>query len=368
MATAVLHDTARSKGDLTRASEMSQAPSDPNWSYVQGSSEQAENARGKAGATINAKAVTGRAPVAMCNRLHAAYGADAYPNYLLKWDRSRVASYVSDLERELAAARAAAAALDARDARLADYIPRHRYLREPTASKCFCGSAMQAAGSGDPYAWAAREEHPGVFSLPLLSEACCRDVAEEVAHYLAWRAARGLKPFLRERLTLSEVGLGKFEALFLETLGPLIRALYEGPVGAVDSAHSYFAGYGPREAPGANVTRRALIPHTDDSEVTLNVCFGAAFEGGGLKFHGLRTPAATEPMALPARDEFSYRHKLGRAVLHLGAHFHEVEDVTAGERHVLICWFKSWGTYRAQTCPCCRVFRRDVCVCSPSWN
>ena len=63
----------------------------------------------------------------------------------------------------------------------------------------------------------------------------------------------------------------------------------------------------------------------------------------------------------------------------LGDTYHQVslgqgQDVVAmryldaGHRHVLICWFKSWAAYRASHCPCCLKFRRDVCVCSPSWN
>ena len=39
-------------------------------------------------------------------------------------------------------------------------------------------------------------------------------------------------------------------------------------------------------------------------------------------------------MDLPREDELAYAHELGRAVLHRGAHFHEVEDVTSGARHV----------------------------------
>jgi len=221
-----------------------------------------------------------------------------------------------------------------------------------------------------------RAELPGdVFSFPLLREDFCRDVAEECAHYLAfreaWVAARGGEAppgTLRERLTVAEVGLGALEGFLLETLGPLIRRLFPGPVGAVDHAHAYTVGYGAAEDAARNVTRRALIPHTDDAEVTLNVCLGAQFAGGRLKFHGLRTPATVHPMDLPREDELAYAHELGRAVLHRGAHFHEVEDVTSGARHVLICWFKSWAAYRASHCPCCLKFRRDVCVCSPSWN
>lgn len=121
--------------------------------------------------------------------------------------------------------------------------------------------------------------------------------------------------------------------------------------------------------PSKNVTRNALIPHTDDAEVTLNVCLADGFTGGALRFHGKRDDSRVfGPSEIPEPHQFDYVHTLGRALFHLGAHFHEVRDVSDGHRHVLICWFKSWAAYRASHCPCCLKFRRDVCVCSPSWN
>ena len=40
-----------------------------------------------------------------------------------------------------------------------------------------------------------------------------------------------------------------------------------------------------------NATRQALVPHTDDSEVTLNVNLAAPPRGGRLLFRGLRNSA-----------------------------------------------------------------------------
>ena len=66
----------------------------------------------------------GTAPTDMCNALHAAYGRDNYPNYLLKWAPERVDAHILRLERELAAAKAAAHLLAARDVHLAAYCRR----------------------------------------------------------------------------------------------------------------------------------------------------------------------------------------------------------------------------------------------------
>ena len=227
---AIVVESPRALGAPARAEEMGRATSTSSgaasWRYVQGSSAQGENAQGEAGKSINAKALDGTAPEAMSTLLHAAYGLENYPNYLLKWDRAKVDGHVAALEAQLARARAARDALAARDAYVATYAPKHAYLRAPTAERALCASARAAlAGRGD---WAVRAELPGdVFSFPLLREDFCRDVAEECAHYLAfreaWVAARGGEAppgTLRERLTVAEVGLGALEGFLLETLGP----------------------------------------------------------------------------------------------------------------------------------------------------
>ena len=109
------------------------------------------------------------------------------------------------------------------------------------------------------------------------------------------------------------------------------------------------------------------MPHTDDSEVTLNVCIGDVFEGGGLTFRGLRgTIQAGEVGG-------EYTPERGRALLHAGRQFHEVTDVTSGDRYALIMWTRSWGGIRSNTCPCCWLNRRQdtgpsSCICGERWN
>ena len=60
----------------------------------------------------------------------------------------------------------------------------------------------------------------------------------------------------------------------------------------MDFRYSYVLGYaGPGEGMGkADIKRDRLNVHTDDSEVTLNVCLGVpGFKGGELAFNGLRS-------------------------------------------------------------------------------
>jgi hypothetical protein len=140
-------------------------------------------------------------------------------------------------------------------------------------------------------------------------------------------------------------------------------------------------GIGGNEAAGttdgtpaipALLTRKGLMPHTDDSEVTLNVCLGTHFKGGQLVLRGLRNSAGE------GSAEVVIDVKPGRAVLHLGQHLHEVTPVTAGERYALILWARDSG-YRARTCPCCLINRRnvgagrggggdDTCICDAAFN
>ena len=130
--------------------------------------------------------------------------------------------------------------------------------------------------------------------------------------------------------------------------------------------YAYILGYASKGAissasASSLLSRVALVPHTDDSDVTLNVSLGREFEGGALRLRGLRSSAGEGQL------QADIVPKVGRAVLHLGQHLHEVTAVTAGERFALIMWMRSHA-YRAATCPCCMIFRRERCICAPAWN
>lgn len=350
-------------------------------------------AQGASGASINAKVLQRAAPYDMSLLMHAMYGLDQYPQYMLKWPRSHVDEAVALLEARLQQAREAQAALRARESYVAQYAPLHRKLRLPQAVDIFTPGARSAierlASKVPPTLSALRstldlvEEMPGVYSFGLLSRECCEQLREELAHYAryreAWMAAHdGQVPpgTLRERLQLFDAGLAEFEDFLFENVAkPMAKILFGSAgtradnVGEVDTPHTFAVGYGERENTQRNITRKALVPHVDDAEVTINICISSSFTGGGLRFHGLRSPdKTTVAYELPEPNQLNYQHRLGRAVMHLGNHFHEVLDVTSGERHVLIMWLRSWKKYRASHCPCCLKFRREYCVCSPEWN
>ena len=82
-----------------------------------------------------------------------------------------------------------------------------------------------------------------------------------------------------------------------------------------------------------------LDMHTDDSDVTFNVCLGKQFTGSGLIFCGM--------MGSPEHRQLSaiYHHKVGRCVVHLGRKRHGADNIATGERVNLIIWNVN-NTYR----------------------
>ncbi len=127
----------------------------------------------------------------------------------------------------------------------------------------------------------------------------------------------------------------------------------------------YVAGYAANPQGANAATRHRLVPHSDDSEVTLNCCLGEDdFVGGSVQFYGLR--GTQDEGKLLGEVE---RPDVGKAIIHAGRHVHAVTDVTAGNRYALIVWTRSWGMRRL-TCPCCHLNRRTDtrCICDKRWN
>lgn len=127
----------------------------------------------------------------------------------------------------------------------------------------------------------------------------------------------------------------------------------------------YVAGYSANPQGDNAATRHRLVPHSDDSEVTLNCCLGEDdFEGGSVQFYGLRGTQAEGKLLGEVE-----RPDVGKAIIHAGRHVHAVTDVTAGNRYALIVWTRSWAMRRL-TCPCCHLNRRTDtrCICGKRWN
>ena len=199
------------------------------------------------------------------------------------------------------------------------------------------------------------EEAPGVFSFELFSDAFCAAFLDEVDHYRNsglpirrpnsmnnYGPRRRVRPVRRREgarargtgrpsspvvgLIVNEIGMrGAIDQLQREVLLPIARSLWPREASSFHTHHSFMVQYKKSEDPGLDM-------HTDDSDVTFNVCLGKRFSGAGLTFCG--------GMGQPDHRQFSfnYRHKKGRAVVHLGTKRHGADDIQSGERRNLIIW------------------------------
>ena len=114
------------------------------------------------------------------------------------------------------------------------------------------------------------------------------------------------------------VCLGAIDTLQARFMQPVARHLF-GEVGVqLDRHHSFIVAYQVDQDLGLDM-------HTDDSDVTFNVCLGKDFEGAGLQFCGIMGQANHRHHSLV------YQHVKGHCVVHLGRTRHGADDITRGE-------------------------------------
>jgi len=179
------------------------------------------------------------------------------------------------------------------------------------------------------------EEHlPGeVFSFPIFTEEFCATFVEEIFNfYDSGLPARRPNSMNNYGIILNEIGMEPMIDKLQEMLQPLGDMLWPGPGNAWDGHHCFIVRYRAGEDLGLDM-------HTDDSDVTFNICLGVEFDGAGLQFCGM--------MGAPKHRKWSntYKHVKGRCVCHLGRKRHGADDISAGERLNLILWNHS-STYR----------------------
>jgi hypothetical protein len=75
--------------------------------------------------------------------------------------------------------------------------------------------------------------------------------------------------------------------------------------------------------------------HTDDSDVTFNICLGREFTGAKLEFCG-QFGKSNHRQSLT-----SFNHAKGTCIVHLGKQRHGACNILTGERINLIIWNKS---------------------------
>ena len=213
-----------------------------------------------------------------------------------------------------------------------------------------------------------------LFTLPVLTRGWCERLHAEVRAITTWTAAQGLSPtrpnsMNRYGLVLDELGYEPaFAALVRDWLQPFGALLYPEVGGAtLDDHHAFVVQYDARED-GGDVE---LGFHVDQSDVTLNLCLGGAFEGGELYFRGRRCALHQGTPSSPAED-LEYEHLPGVGLLHAGKHRHGAHPITSGARCNLIVWCMSSSELERQeaegaTCrPWCAVGSPRASVSSTS--
>ena len=164
------------------------------------------------------------------------------------------------------------------------------------------------------------EEAHEIFSFPLLTEEACDHLADEVDNFVAsGLPARRPNSMNRYGLILNEVGFRPSLDVLQRAVWPIARGLWPVEGEQFDSHHSFVVSYKPDED-------RGLDMHTDDSDVTFNVCLGRNFTAAGLTFCG--NMGAGDHRQISHR----YLHHKGRAVMHLGRRRHGADDISQGHR------------------------------------
>jgi hypothetical protein len=333
---------------------------------------------------------------------HALEGLDRYPNYLARWNVNDMDRLEQSLEDQLARVREQRAQLTSQRCGIQTILrqlnedwddvlePPSTWddLKERVFDAAFVQAieqstlfkkghlALQQVTLGeidvtiDPSALAVLmdEEMFDVYSFPLLQPDFCKRICDYVRHLaILGQQERyqslnlGQRPFDLDSIGLTWLA----DWLFQLVVRPISRQLFKASEcggGELDWRHAFVAGYSATPALGK--PRERLVTHTDDSEVTLNLCLGDDFEGGELEFFGLRGTKQQGQLV------GTFAPMPGLALLHAGRHFHDVSQITEGDRFALIVWSRSWSGVRSRTCSCCWLNRRSdgSCVCGCEWN
>lgn len=184
------------------------------------------------------------------------------------------------------------------------------------------------------------KEMDGVYSFNVFNDTFLRMLNEELDNFYKVSEVESI-PVRRPNsmnnygVILNEIGMRPMITAFQQTyLWPLSRHLFPAQASQFDDHHSFIVRYRAGEDLGLDM-------HTDDSDVTFNVCLGEQFTGATLSFCGM--------FGAPnhRKHTHTYHHKVGRAILHLGNRRHGADDIESGRRCNLIIWNHNYE-YRAR--------------------
>lgn len=126
-------------------------------------------------------------------------------------------------------------------------------------------------------------------------------------------------------LVLNDTPLSDFiDRLQKEYLVPLFRLLFPN-YKSIKDFHAFTIKYSHNEDYN-------LDPHTDDSDITFNICLSEPLKGSELVFCGnIDSPDHRKVSTV-------YKHTKGHAIIHLGKRRHCAVDIINGSRMNLVIW------------------------------
>eukprot|EP00928_Gymnodinium_smaydae_P004187 TRINITY_DN11454_c0_g1_i3.p1 TRINITY_DN11454_c0_g1~~TRINITY_DN11454_c0_g1_i3.p1 ORF type:complete len:522 (-),score=136.21 TRINITY_DN11454_c0_g1_i3:93-1658(-) len=191
------------------------------------------------------------------------------------------------------------------------------------------------AGTAEAWRGVLTEELPGeVFSFRLFTDAFCEMLVEEIFNfYASGLPAKRPNSMNNYGIILDEIGLELLIDELQRLLQPIGDLHFRGAGSLWDGHHCFIVRYREGEDLGLDM-------HVDDSDVTFNICLGLDFAGAGLQFCGVMGKDNHR------KRSYTYQHRKGVCVCHLGRKRHGADDITTGERLNLILWNHS-STYRA---------------------
>jgi len=178
-------------------------------------------------------------------------------------------------------------------------------------------------------------EMPGVYSFQCFTSDFLQMFNEEIDNFYEISEKHQI-PIHRPNsmnnygVIVNEIGMRPLITSFQQNyLWPMARRLFPKEGAQFDDHHSFIVRYRADEDLGLDM-------HTDDSDVTFNVCLGEVFTGATLSFCGM--------FGAPDHRKWShtYQHQVGRAILHLGSRRHGADDIDSGSRSNLIVWNHNW--------------------------
>ncbi|CAJ1426150.1 unnamed protein product [Effrenium voratum] len=214
------------------------------------------------------------------------------------------------------------------------HLRKHRNLFELDAysAETLHPEFWKAFSENTAEAWSAimTSEASEVYSFPLFNRDFCAAFIEEMdSFHGSGLPARRPNSMNNYGIVVNEIGMEPaLDQLVHTFLQPVAQHLFRGVGSHVDRHHTFVVRYKVGEDLGLDM-------HTDDSDVTFNVCLGKDFKGAGLQFCGNQGAPDHRHASL------CYQHQLGRCVVHRGHRRHGADDITEGERLNLILWTRN---------------------------